>query len=160
MSIFTTNLGISGRWNFFHQFLQLSKNTNNLHTWALTSFSNHSFSPWSCVIKTKCLNNSALLLKCVITFSSKITKCCKENFILLYNYYYENSTNPIFLGREWICPEWLRTPIISEYFDNIQPGNCLAPLENIPVNVAQVKVTLSMYILPPSKQNNVGGSGV
>ena len=46
--------------------------------------------PWSCVTKTKYMNNSALLLKCVITFLSKITSFCKENCVLLYNYYYES----------------------------------------------------------------------
>ena len=108
---------------FFTSFYDWPKNTNNLHTWEVTLFSHHSFSPWSCVIKTKCLNNSALLLKCVITYSGKITNCCRENCTLLYNYYYENSTNPISLGRDRIWSQWLWKPIISKYFDNIQPVN-------------------------------------
>ena len=123
MFIFTTNLGVSGRWNLFHQLLQLSKNTNNLYTWALTSCSYHSFSPWSCVIKTKCLKHSALLWKCAKAFLSKITHLCKDDCILLYNYYYKNFTNPIFLGREWIWIQWLWKPFKCKYFDNIQPVN-------------------------------------
>ena len=50
--------------------------------------------------------------------------------------------------------------MITSYFDNIQPVNCLALLKNVPINVAQIKVTVSMKILPPSKQNSIGGSGV
>ena len=87
---------------FFNSFYDWAKNSNHLHTWKFTILSHHSFSPWSCVTKTKYLNNSALLLKCVITFLSKITKFCGGNCVLLYNYYYEKSTNPIFFGREWI----------------------------------------------------------
>ena len=124
LSIFTTNLGNSGRWIFFHLKNDRAKNTNHPHTWAVTFFSHHSFSPCSCVIKMKNLNNTALLLKCVITFFSEITNYCKENCILLYNSYYKNSTNTIFLRREWIWYQWWRKPIISQYFDNIQPMNC------------------------------------
>ena len=108
---------------FFTSFYDWAKDTNNLHTWEYISFSQHSFSPWSCVTKTKRLNTSILLLKSFITFSSKITNCCRENCILLYSYYYENSTNPIFLGREWIWSQWLPKPIISKYFGNIQSVN-------------------------------------
>ena len=86
-------------------------------------FSHHSFSPCSCVIKMKNLNNTALLLKCIITFFSEITNYCKENCILLYKSYYENFTNTIFLGREWIWSQRFWKPICSEYFDNIQPMN-------------------------------------
>ena len=87
---------------FITSFCDWARNTNHLHTWEITILSHHSFSPWSCVTKTKYMNNSALLLKCVITFLSKITSFCKENCVMLYNYYYKNSTNPIFFGRDWI----------------------------------------------------------
>ena len=85
---------------FFTSFYDWAKNTNHLHTWEFTIVSRHSFSPWSCVTKTKYLNNSALLLKFEINLLSKITSFCKENRVLLYNYYYKKFTNPIFLGRD------------------------------------------------------------
>ena len=78
LSIFTTNLGNSGWWNFSHLKNDWAKNTNHPHTWAVTFFTHHSFSPCSCVIKMRNLNNTALLLKCVITFLSKITNYCKK----------------------------------------------------------------------------------
>ena len=62
---------------FFTSFYDWEKNTNHLHSPHMGIYSRHSFSPRSCVTKTKYLNNSALLLKCVITFSSKITNFCK-----------------------------------------------------------------------------------
>ena len=80
--------------------------------------------PWlSFVIKMKNLSNTALLLKCVQTILSTITKYCKENCSLLYNSYYKNSINPIFLGRERIWSQWFWKAIFSKYFDNIQPMN-------------------------------------
>ena len=144
LSIFTTNLGNIGWWNFSHLNNDWAKPTNHPQTWAMTLYSNHIFSPCSCVIKMKSLNNTALLLKCVTTFFSKIANYCKENCILLCNSYYKNFTNTIFLGREWIWYQLWRKPIISEYFDNIQHVNCFALLDNIPVNISQIKVTLSM----------------
>ena len=76
---------------FSPAFMIEQKNTNHLHTWEFTIVSHHSFSRRSCVTKTKYLNNSALLLKFEINLLSKITSFCKENRVLLYNYYYKSS---------------------------------------------------------------------
>ena len=66
---------ICGHTAIYCWILPTLMNKFGLYTWEFTIFSYHSFSPWSCVTKTKYLNNSALLLK----FEKKI----EQNFKLL-----------------------------------------------------------------------------